>query len=80
MKLCILESFRRCINIKILTFTVSIGSLVADYVITLDRKVNITSLERNISDALKTIASVDMTIGDRSFSGQVDTTQSLTGI
>lgn len=57
-----------------------IGSLVADYVITLDQEVNVSSLERKIGDALKTKSSVDVANGDRIFSGQINTTQSITGI
>ena len=61
-------------------FQYRIGSLVADYDITLDQEVNVSSLERNISDALKTIQSVDVTNNGRTFSGKINTAQSITGI
>ena len=46
----------------------------------MDQKVNVTSLERNISDALNTMRFVDVTIEERTFSGQINSTQSITGI
>ena len=55
------------------------GSLVADYAITFNQQINVASLEKNITDALKTISSFEKTIGERTFSGKINATKSITG-
>ena len=63
------------LNFKFLN---SFGSLVADYEITFDKQINVASLEKNITDALKTILPYEKTIGERTFSG-INVTLSITG-
>ena len=60
-------------------FLNSFGSLVADYAITFDQQTNVASLEKNITDALKTISPFEKTIGERTFSGEINATRSITG-